>query len=78
MEHTTGTAPIAFGVRLEYKGISLDLQVRVAAESLPADAVGGIDLQLLLDEAHHGLLAGAESLALVMQKEACRILGVTE
>lgn len=83
-----GTEPIAFGVHLDLRGVCLELHVRITAEALlaavgdgpvalPSDAVAGIDLQLLLDDADHGLLAAADSLGRVLQQEAYRILGVT-
>lgn len=81
-----GTEPIAFGVHLDVRGVCLELHVRITAEALlvalgdagaalPRDAVADIDLQLLLDDADHGLLAASDSLGRVLQKEACRILG---
>lgn len=83
-----GTEPIAFGVHLDVRGVSLELHVRITADALlaavgdggtplPSDAVAGIDLQLLLDDAGNGLLAAADSLGQVLQKEACRILGLS-
>lgn len=83
-----GTEPIAFGVHLDVRGVCLELHVRITTEALqvalgdagaalPGDAVAGIDLQLLLDDADHGLLAAADSLGRVLQQEAYRILGVT-
>lgn len=82
-----GNGPISFGVHLEVKGMSLELHVRITDQALleavgdcacalSAEPIGGIDLQPLLDQAHHGLLEGADALALVVRQEACRALGL--